>query len=410
MNFPELYRMSVPSGACAFMSMRFLLAGYATAILAVMLSCAIAGRGVRRMRGLNWLMAALGSAFVGVVLIAARSHISNFFSIVVANVFIFGYYALLHQALADLLERDLRVRRLGLGLAVFLAGAFYLYGCHTDQLQVRIVIVCAVVAIQAGASLILVLGHEDEALRYQLRSVGSLLLAVLVFQVGRAIITLVWSPGSDFLQPNQLHAFMGFLYCILALAIVGAIIWLGVSLQQRELERLANTDALTGLLNRRAFDRIVKQELAGAMLEPESVCLVLLDLDYFKSINDTHGHQVGDEVIRQVGRLLGACTRSTDYVARYGGEEFAMLLTRINRPRAEAAAERLRCAISSISGLPEEIHTTASFGIAMNRAGENLHSFFARSDEALYLSKRSGRNRVQVHTGLLKPALVYTES
>jgi diguanylate cyclase len=127
--------------------------------------------------------------------------------------------------------------------------------------------------------------------------------------------------------------------------------------------------------------------------------LLLIDLDHFKAINDQHGHPMGDEVIRRVSQLLYINTRAGDAVARYGGEEFAMILKGMRLAQAESIAERLRTQIEAMAGLPESIRVTASIGIAMKDAGDTVASLLKRSDDALYLSKRSGRN--QVSTGCL---------
>jgi diguanylate cyclase (GGDEF)-like protein len=150
-------------------------------------------------------------------------------------------------------------------------------------------------------------------------------------------------------------------------------------------------------MNRRAFDEFLHRELQPADRRQEPMALLLIDLDHFKAINDEHGHQMGDEVIRRVSRLLCINTREIDAVARYGGEEFVMMLKGMNLERAESIAERLRTQIEAMAGLPEPIRVTASIGIAMKDPGDTVASLLKRSDEALYLSKRAGRNRVSTH-------------
>jgi diguanylate cyclase (GGDEF)-like protein len=158
---------------------------------------------------------------------------------------------------------------------------------------------------------------------------------------------------------------------------------------------MAFTDALTGLMNRRAFDEIIARDMCGHG-RGEPLVLLLIDIDSFKAINDDYGHQAGDEVIRQVGRVLQANSRADDSVSRYGGEEFVMLLRDLRLDRAEAIAERLRTQVAGIRGLPQAIEVTVSIGLAVHGPDDTFASLLKRSDDALYFAKRSGRNRVSM--------------
>jgi two-component system cell cycle response regulator len=158
-----------------------------------------------------------------------------------------------------------------------------------------------------------------------------------------------------------------------------------------EVERLAKFDPLTGLANRRVFEAALNREVARAKRTGMPVTLVLLDVDHFKRVNDTYGHQAGDEVLRHVGEALGHVGRETDLVARYGGEEFAVILP--DTPVAEAmkVAERLRAAVADFPGL---VPVTASAGVAVLPGNANdPPSLVQAADEALYESKRAGRDR-----------------
>jgi diguanylate cyclase (GGDEF)-like protein len=164
-----------------------------------------------------------------------------------------------------------------------------------------------------------------------------------------------------------------------------------------QLRRLATRDELTGLLNRREFQRIIKEEAARALQNGKPFSLVLLDIDHFKQINDTHGHPAGDAVLQHVASLLSAQVRDVDRVARYGGEEFAVFMANTNLEHAAEAAERLRAMLSSMDFEVEGkiIAPTFSAGVAAlpdnaRNAGELLQA----ADGALYTSKRLGRNRV----------------
>jgi diguanylate cyclase (GGDEF)-like protein len=160
-------------------------------------------------------------------------------------------------------------------------------------------------------------------------------------------------------------------------------------------QKLALTDPLTGIANRRAtldwLGRLVRA--SGQVGEP--LALLMFDIDYFKRINDCFGHQTGDEVLERVAKLARAQVRADDLVGRIGGEEFVCILSGLEAQSARALAERLRRAIAEGSdrdGLPR---TTVSVGLAMARPGDTPESLLARADAALYEAKDGGRNQVR---------------
>ena len=166
-----------------------------------------------------------------------------------------------------------------------------------------------------------------------------------------------------------------------------------------EARRLASTDALTGLLNRRAFvERFERARVSGdKKLFPVSV--LLLDVDHFKKVNDTFGHDAGDAVLQGVARKLTSMARKSDFVARWGGEEFVVAMTNTAEAGARVAAERVRRAISEAKyKLPsgQDHRATASIGLASAESdGWNLTHLLARADKAMYSAKHRGRNRVE---------------
>lgn len=172
--------------------------------------------------------------------------------------------------------------------------------------------------------------------------------------------------------------------------------------KNRELARLAQTDVLTELPNRRAFNFRIERELRNAERHNDAVALALLDLDRFKRINDRFGHDVGDEVLKEVGRRLRDACRAGDQSARIGGEEFAAIFTRTPLEGAIQAAERLCELISntSIATSAGELSVSASIGVATagGQIGYDPHELFRAADDALYRAKGEGRNRVRLST------------
>jgi len=168
------------------------------------------------------------------------------------------------------------------------------------------------------------------------------------------------------------------------------------------LEHLAQTDPLTQLLNRRALAERITGEMERALRYDSSMALLLIDLDHFKQVNDTYGHLVGDDVLRDVGQLLRETIRGCDIVARYGGEEFLVLLPETDDAGAESFAERIRLAVEehlfAREARAEPLRLTASVGVAVFPAAriESVDDLFARADAALYRAKAAGRNRVRL--------------
>jgi len=157
----------------------------------------------------------------------------------------------------------------------------------------------------------------------------------------------------------------------------------------------AQTDPLTGLFNRRGLESSVGDQAMISSSAGPLVCWIMMDIDHFKRVNDTYGHSVGDDVLRQVARLLKNSAREGDIVARIGGEEFLIMLPGVSLVTALVAAERLRHQIQDqklISG-SDQIQVTASFGVAEQACGERWAKTVVAADEALSRAKASGRNR-----------------
>jgi diguanylate cyclase (GGDEF)-like protein len=162
-----------------------------------------------------------------------------------------------------------------------------------------------------------------------------------------------------------------------------------------ELSRLAVTDELTGLANRRSFRSTLANELARSARTQRPLCLLMLDLDHFKRVNDTFGHGAGDVSLATLGALLSKGTHRSgvDVAARIGGEEFALVLPETGEAGGEVAAERLRLAVMSRAA---EIRTTASIGVAVSHYGDDPDSLLRAADKALYRAKELGRNCVSL--------------
>lgn len=165
--------------------------------------------------------------------------------------------------------------------------------------------------------------------------------------------------------------------------------------QSLELIELATIDSLTGLLNRRELNNRVQPMLSQASRTASSVATIIIDIDFFKNVNDTYGHAFGDEVLQHISKMLLKNRREHDIVARFGGEEFVLVLPNITADNAFKVAEALRLQVegSEIKG----VKVTVSIGISMNKDDENnFDSLFKLADTALYQAKENGRNMTVV--------------
>lgn len=167
-------------------------------------------------------------------------------------------------------------------------------------------------------------------------------------------------------------------------------------------ESEARTDSLTGLSNRRAFDDELKRRLNEWQRKQTPCTLVMMDIDFFKKFNDTHGHQVGDEVLRQVAKVLGASSREMDLPCRYGGEEFGVILPATDAASACRVAERIRAAVEASTTVCDgkSLKVTCSLGLAAFTADDDVAHLIRRADDALYASKKAGRNCGHWNTGV----------
>jgi diguanylate cyclase (GGDEF)-like protein len=174
-----------------------------------------------------------------------------------------------------------------------------------------------------------------------------------------------------------------------------------------ELERQARLDPLTGAFNRRAFDELLRRDVARAQRHGRPLAVILIDIDHFKRVNDTMGHAAGDRFLVAVAKTIAAVLRAEDLLCRYGGEEFIVVLPETDGTGALQAAERLRAAIEALrldhEGVARSI--TASFGVASfaDPARDTIENVIHAADLALYRAKATGRNRVVSYDATQSP-------
>jgi len=175
-----------------------------------------------------------------------------------------------------------------------------------------------------------------------------------------------------------------------------SIILLDITQEEKykyKLKQISVTDPLTGICNRRYYEKKVKEEIYNASRYNYPLSIIMCDIDLFKKINDTHGHNVGDEVLIEYTKLIKSLLRKSDTICRIGGEEFMIILPHILVHEAKKVAEKLRISVQEHKKI---VPITMSFGITQYIKGENKDFMFKRVDSALYKAKESGRNRVVV--------------
>jgi diguanylate cyclase (GGDEF)-like protein len=167
-----------------------------------------------------------------------------------------------------------------------------------------------------------------------------------------------------------------------------------IFLKQEALEHQASTDQLTGIYNRFKLDEILQQEIDKYYRYGRTFCIMILDIDHFKNVNDTYGHQIGDYTLVEIAKTLQNSIRSSDTLVRWGGEEFLLLCLEIDKERALKMAENIRLKIESTK--IQHVGTkTVSIGVTANHTNDTIDTLTKRADTALYKAKTSGRNRVE---------------
>lgn len=190
--------------------------------------------------------------------------------------------------------------------------------------------------------------------------------------------------------------YINLLICLVITALIITLVNVALRRYQRRISALATTDQLTKLPNRRGFDLLANQAMQEARRNQSALCVLMLDLDNFKQLNDSQGHMAGDEMLRRFANHLRNTVRKSDIICRWGGEEFILLLKDTTPEQARELAEKIiqQTEQSSIHFNGVDLQITTSIGLAQLQADESLEQVITRADRALYRAKQSGRNRL----------------
>ncbi|AKC71713.1 GGDEF domain-containing protein [Pandoraea oxalativorans] len=344
----------------------------------------------------EWSLANV-AVLVALPLFALRGVVPDFLSIPVANLTLSGGLLLYFAGCARFLGRRPHWPALGASLGVLTAAIlFFYYGI--DNPQLRVVIVSAYHAIWLLAVSVLILRHvPPRRQRYNYWLTAAMAAAFSVAHIVRgAIFGWTPAPGPEVFAPTLFNTIMLIIGTIVMPAMtMGAVLMIHDAMLATA-EEAANRDYLTGALSRKHFDLLARQEMVRAVARGWPLSIVVIDLDHFKSINDTHGHAGGDTVLREFVKLVRDSLREGDVFGRLGGEEFAVLLPGTDTAGAIRIAERLRTQASRhlVAGPFGVCHYTLSGGVATWVERESLEALCMRADRALYAAKISGRNLV----------------
>lgn len=343
-------------------------------------------------KGLREWAAAPVILFLATLLFGARGAIPNFLSIVVGNLFLLSGAALLYFGSQHFLGRKPSVK-LWAGLILVALAPLFWFSIIAPHYGLRIGITSALMALMSFAHAGVILRHAPRNFSTYFTATSLLVLALAQTLRFRSAFGLSAEDGIfDNFQPEQTAYITIYAMAILTTTI-GTVL-MAMDRLRGELEHLATHDSLTGALNRRALIEACELELARCRRNNKVMALLMIDLDHFKVINDTHGHPVGDRVLVDFVTRVKPLLRQPDQLGRFGGEEFVALLPETSLDEAGIVAERLRAAIESNTGdLPP---CTVSIGITVSRVGAaDLDGMFTQADVALYQAKHAGRNRVE---------------
>ncbi|MFN4359766.1 MAG: diguanylate cyclase [Hylemonella sp.] len=350
-----------------------------------------------RRDGLFWWAAALAAHTVAYALLGLRGLVPDWASVQLANTLLAAYFALI---LEGLFQFQQRVPNRALIWGPVLILPLLLTALH-DHIQARVVLVALVLTLQAALTVHVLLQRRHETPgrgQYFVIAAYGVLIAMLL---GRVALSYTGGLRLGSITDSNLVQAATFVLATLCLMLIS----LGLVLMTKEQadarnRRLALQDDLTGLNNRRFIFEVLGQQLALAERHGWPMALLIVDVDHFKRVNDTHGHLVGDQVLRELAACIRSRLRAQDIAGRWGGEEFIVLLPDTDATGATVLAEDLRVAVQQLRCLDPQgrpLPLTVSIGLHAQPqpTSRQRDELLAAADQAMYQAKRLGRNRVE---------------
>jgi diguanylate cyclase (GGDEF)-like protein len=338
-------------------------------------------------------------AALGFLLVAMRGPEPSVWALLATNMAVAAFHIYLWRAVRFFTGQPLPVPALAGLVAAYLLAALY-FSAVMPNVSARIAMVSSYGAVMGILCAVDLLRNARRFPSTPVSVVGFILLGHAGVNVLRASLSLADSPLPDLLAPSAVQT-LAFLENLLVFVASGiGFVIMTTERLQADLRRAATYDALTGILNRRAFLDLAEREMARARRSGAPYALLVMDIDYFKQVNDTFGHQAGDAVLKAITMAITGSLRQVDLFGRFGGEEFCILLPETREDAARVVAERICATIADLQVAHDGnvISTTVSIGVAEGTtATKAFDSIVADADLALYRAKESGRNRVIVH-------------
>ncbi len=352
-----------------------------------------------RIKGLDKLTKGCFFIFMGLILIICRGILPNYLTITVANcLMICGIMLLSHgtRVFSKSSEKLFKIELLSIVPFVLL---FIYFSHYNPNINARIVVF---------ASYTIYFQYKMmEAIIYQKEEIIKHISYLICFFIALSSLFEIYKVFSALMGPN-LHTYFqagnheGVRLILIQLGhfiLIMGVFLISSKIYENELKIQSMADSLTGLLNRKAFDQLTNMQIAKAERDNKKIGLAICDIDNFKSINDSYGHSVGDEIIIKFANLIKDNLRTYDLLGRYGGDEFTILIPEIEKPEIILKLENIRNKIEKnhfvING--EKININASFGALVFSPGDvDIKKAFNIADSALYEAKNLGRNKAVV--------------
>lgn len=332
----------------------------------------------------------------GLAAVAMRGVVPDLISITLANTLVTASIVISYRALR--VFKTMRVED-SFGLAAIAATAvlIFVFSEVIPNLAIRVLVMSVIGALLLVRNAREMRGEGPVEVRASWAYMQGVYWVAGALMGLRAVSTLFLAGDGDLMTSSPVQsAYFLAIFLLITAASFGAF-WLEVQYMNYELSRQAARDLLTGMLNRRSFLIEFERELARLRRTSGVLSLAMFDLDHFKQLNDTHGHQAGDEMLRAVAAAMQAGIRLPDVLGRYGGEEFVLLMPDTGMDAARSVTERIRIAVEGVGVAwnGAQLTITLSGGIACFPVdGKSSASLIAAADAALYAAKRAGRNRI----------------
>ena len=353
-----------------------------------------------QVKGIRKWAAACGFQGIGWALLGLRDELPVVLSIFLANFLIVFSGVLFYLAIAGFKQLTSKTAKTALFilLSIFVP-AFIFFTFVQPSFQIRTLLTSgAGLIISLMCFYLLIITPEKRPRVSELvMGIGFLTIAATALVRFFAVLVNFHSHSDRLFQPSIAHSFVFGLFFVSILGLTFSFSLMIYDSFMAEIMRLATLDSLTEVYNRAAMENLTNKEIERSKRHNLPMSFLLLDLDHFKKVNDSYGHQVGDLTLKKIVKVIGGELRDPDFLGRFGGEEFTVLLPETDFSDAEIVAERIRQVVeeTEISALNTTFKITISIGLAtLNHSADDFQELFRRADLGLYKAKQTGRNQV----------------